>query len=181
MAIKFSCGSCGKKFLARDEHAGRSSKCPACGWPIAVPAAINRETHDSSPATPPPLPVASPPAPSAEDHAPPERWTLKIGAPEIAGLAILVFVGVFSIGWDLTHRPATQASAAAWTAPARPPERDASGPRYRILKADINEAALSEWGKDIFSIRLSRKVSEVVLKDIVREIMDNKPCNPRTG
>src|SRR5262249_55832712 len=37
MAIKFSCGSCGKKFTAKDEHAGRQSKCPACGWGIVVP------------------------------------------------------------------------------------------------------------------------------------------------
>jgi hypothetical protein len=63
----------------------------------------------------------------------------------------------------------------------KPAARDEPEPHYRFLEAVIGQPALSKWGKDIFSIRLSRKVSDVVLKDIVREIIDNKPPNPRTG
>jgi hypothetical protein len=52
MAITFSCGSCGKKFAAKDEDAGRRSKFPACGWEIVVPCVWTREP-DVSAATPP--------------------------------------------------------------------------------------------------------------------------------
>jgi hypothetical protein len=37
MAIQFTC-SCGRKFQAADEHAGRRVKCPACGAGATVPA-----------------------------------------------------------------------------------------------------------------------------------------------
>jgi predicted RNA-binding Zn-ribbon protein involved in translation (DUF1610 family) len=63
MAIKFSCGSCGKAFSARDEHAGRKSKCPVCGNEIEVPALAIL-----SPAVPPPLI-----SPSSGSSVPP--WT----------------------------------------------------------------------------------------------------------
>jgi hypothetical protein len=66
MAIKFSCGSCGKKFVAKDEHAGRASKCPACGWPIAVPKAVEPvwEAMPDPEPTPPPVPDQPVPCPA---------------------------------------------------------------------------------------------------------------------
>ena len=37
--IHFNCPHCGLKFKVRDEHAGRSTKCPTCKNAIQVPNA----------------------------------------------------------------------------------------------------------------------------------------------
>ena len=37
MALKFSCGSCGRKFAAKDDQGGKSGKCPGCGTTLVVP------------------------------------------------------------------------------------------------------------------------------------------------
>jgi hypothetical protein len=39
MPIKVVCPSCGRTLNARDEHAGRKLKCPACAAAVSVPAA----------------------------------------------------------------------------------------------------------------------------------------------
>ncbi len=54
MAIKFSCGSCGKRFAAKEEHAGKKSKCPKCGSGIEVPFPLTWE-EDTSPESVVPL------------------------------------------------------------------------------------------------------------------------------
>ena len=53
MAIKFACGSCGKRFEAKEEHAGKRSKCPKCGGDIEVP---NQAVAVANGSPPPPLP-----------------------------------------------------------------------------------------------------------------------------
>jgi DNA-directed RNA polymerase subunit RPC12/RpoP len=53
LSINFSCGACRKKFKAQDEHAGRRSKCPACGSDIEVPFQTAWEAAEPSPPTPP--------------------------------------------------------------------------------------------------------------------------------
>ena len=45
--IHFACKSCGKKFHAKDELAGRTAKCPNCGKPFQIPKAS--ELSDSIP------------------------------------------------------------------------------------------------------------------------------------
>src|SRR3954447_22277098 len=37
MAISFTC-ACGKALKARDEHAGKKTKCPQCGAILAIPS-----------------------------------------------------------------------------------------------------------------------------------------------
>ncbi|HEV3386544.1 MAG TPA: hypothetical protein VG097_17135 [Gemmata sp.] len=39
MPITLGCPSCGKRFKARDESAGKRVKCPYCGVPVTVPTA----------------------------------------------------------------------------------------------------------------------------------------------
>jgi hypothetical protein len=39
MPITLGCPSCGKRFKARDESAGKRVKCPYCGLPVTVPTA----------------------------------------------------------------------------------------------------------------------------------------------
>ena len=54
MAIRFACGSCGKRLAAKDEHAGRRTTCSACGWGTVIPFQSTREADDSP--EPPPVP-----------------------------------------------------------------------------------------------------------------------------
>jgi len=78
MAIELSCGSCGKKLTAKDEHAGKRAKCSACGAVTRIPSQPTWEADDSPPVpapklavdpggfpnpTPPPLPSATKPCP----------------------------------------------------------------------------------------------------------------------
>jgi hypothetical protein len=86
MSIKFICG-CGKHLRAREEMAGRRTKCPACGRPVGIP--FLRPTHPGgligplSPAErvrnrlqqPGPFPVNEPAAPSTEVLVLPQRST----------------------------------------------------------------------------------------------------------
>jgi hypothetical protein len=37
LVIEFNCPTCGKKLSGRDEHAGRSLRCPSCKEPMRVP------------------------------------------------------------------------------------------------------------------------------------------------
>ncbi len=53
MAIKFACGSCGKRLAAKDDSAGRRSNCPRCGADIEVPVPAVWEADDE----PPPVPT----------------------------------------------------------------------------------------------------------------------------
>lgn len=63
MAIKFSCSACGQKLRVKDDHAGRQSKCPGCGWGLTVPMESEADQVDG------PLPDEPPPVPSAVSHA----------------------------------------------------------------------------------------------------------------
>ena len=49
MPIPISCPSCQRRLQARDEHAGKTLKCPACKASIAVPALDDMPTLDFAP------------------------------------------------------------------------------------------------------------------------------------
>jgi TM2 domain-containing membrane protein YozV/DNA-directed RNA polymerase subunit RPC12/RpoP len=51
--IQLKCGTCGRKLQAKDEHAGRTLKCPNCQSPVTVPGASPGAPIGSP--TPPPL------------------------------------------------------------------------------------------------------------------------------
>jgi len=59
MAIEFSCGSCGKRLTAPDEHAGKGAKCRACGGVTRIPSKPTWEADDS-PLLPAPKPAVAP-------------------------------------------------------------------------------------------------------------------------
>jgi DNA-directed RNA polymerase subunit RPC12/RpoP len=174
MAIKFSCGRCGKKFVATDEHAGRASKCPKCGWPIVVPKEVLWELELDPEPSPPPLPVAPPARMKATGPSQPKRWRSIIGVPEITGAAILAVLGLIAVATTLASRRAPES-------PMRTEEPGALALRYTFLDKHIDRNPIYENSKDILSVRLSRKVSRYALKEIAREIHETKPPNPRTG
>jgi hypothetical protein len=60
MAIKFSCGSCGRKLAVKDEHAGRRAKCMSCGWEGVIPFQSTLDTDNSLEAQPAPKPPPIP-------------------------------------------------------------------------------------------------------------------------
>lgn len=81
MPIVFTCPSCGKQLQAKDEYAGKRSKCTGCGQVVTIPAASQpkpsapgqgqpsapgqgKPSAPSQPASAPP-PSAQPPAPAA--------------------------------------------------------------------------------------------------------------------
>jgi hypothetical protein len=175
MAIKFSCGSCDKKFVAKDEHAGRASNCPACGWPISVPKEVVWELELDPELSPPPLP-AKPPAPvHPTSPSQSKRWRPIIGVPEVAG-AIILTVAALIIAIATTFE-----SRRPPNIPVLIEERGTPAPRYTFLDRYIDRTVFSKDGKDIFSIRLPRKVSRDALKEIALEFHETKPPNPRTG
>ena len=53
MAIKVACTACGERLSARDELAGRQTKCPACGGAIEVPSRVSAAPSRRSIPTPP--------------------------------------------------------------------------------------------------------------------------------
>jgi hypothetical protein len=164
-----------KRFAAKEEDAGWQSKCPACGWEITVPWPTAQHPAES-PVAAPPIPPAPAPVASIESSGQPERWRSKIGAPEVAGFAIVVMVTIIAVAWEAVHRPAP---AAARIAPVRTAAPNATSSHYTFLSTSIGEALVD--GKDVFSIRLARKVSKATLEGILREIKSNKLANPRTG
>ncbi|QEH31538.1 hypothetical protein OJF2_00030 [Aquisphaera giovannonii] len=62
MSIRFAC-SCGKQLQARDEHAGRKSRCPDCGATLVVPAGGEPPSATPTPAPPPVMHVDYDPTP----------------------------------------------------------------------------------------------------------------------
>ena len=201
MAIVFSCGTCGQRFRVNEDRAGKRSKCPKCGAEIQVPVSLTCEEETSqTTAAPPPLPVV--PGVSAalraiqtteEDaEAKPtepknvgDRRIKKAAIPAAVLVVAIVLVSVIVVSFATPrHSPQSEGSGPgslpALADPRQPELRDSSGSRYRFLSSDISKAFAADIGKDIFSVRLSRKVSKAVLDDFW-EILSNKPRNPQTG
>ena len=76
MPITLGCPSCGKRFRARDESAGKRVKCPYCSAPVSVPTPEESATAgaptDALPMPPPkPTPTPGLPAPPPGRPVPP--------------------------------------------------------------------------------------------------------------
>ncbi len=82
MPITLGCPSCGKRFKARDESAGKRVKCPYCGAPVTVPTA-EESAAAAAPtmAIPPPTAKSSSLADSAPVPLPPPRSTPAAAPP----------------------------------------------------------------------------------------------------
>jgi hypothetical protein len=174
MAIKFSCGSCGKKFTAKDGHAGRQSKCPACGRGIVVPIATARGADDSPKPIPPPIPhslsevdaeVSSLGVPTKTEN--PVRKSPAV--PIIAGLAMLGLAGL--LGYSLRGREPSVAPQHARLNSVRSP-RIPVEVSFSVIDENFNPPR--RWPgigqKRTVSVRLNIKVSKEVLREIATQI-----------
>jgi serine/threonine protein kinase len=72
--ISFACPSCKKKLAAKDELAGRKTKCPGCGQPAAIPAKV---TAGSSPT------IKPAPQPTIDQRDPPTSPSLSNPDPTL--------------------------------------------------------------------------------------------------
>ncbi|MBM3979128.1 MAG: hypothetical protein FJ304_02365 [Planctomycetes bacterium] len=89
MPITLGCPSCGKRFRARDESAGKKVKCPYCQAAVQVPTAEESGSAGAPTASLPsdsgtpavPAPRAVPSTPSAPVVATPDDWGASPTAP----------------------------------------------------------------------------------------------------
>jgi hypothetical protein len=187
MAIRFSCGACGKKFVAKDEHAGRSSKCPACGWPIAVPREMARPAEEAPEAVPPPVP--DPPTPShAEAPSEPARphptagWPI-LAASVLAGstiaVVILVAYGRFAVPARsaVPAKSAIPAPAVAVPTPIQKP-LDLIDWRKQLLEHKLSEENLA-GDRDLTGMTKSEKETIQSMRELYRITVESLP-DPQT-
>lgn len=143
MTIRFQCGECGKSLTSKEDRAGRSAKCPACGARVVVPHdgprfGVPGEVHQNAPETKPPAfpqdplpafdlstlqPVRESPATvSVGKQTHPRR--IALSAVAIAGAVSLLawaFTRKDDASVDRVEQAATQQVA---DAPKPPPSRD---------------------------------------------------------
>lgn len=172
MPIRFACSSCGRKFVAKDEHAGRRSKCPACGGWIEVPV----ETVPNGNALPrevPPVPIApqgseaEKPIRATEPKRETRAWkrvAVRIGLPlamvGLAGMAGYSLRGTESPDDPQHDRGTNQPQRAVPTRnPKIPPE---------VSYPVFDEVCLS-YKRTVY-VRLNTRVSPDVLREIALEL-----------
>lgn len=134
MAIRFSCGSCGKRLAVREENAGRRSKCPGCGGELVVPelvasmatvepiALAGAEVDGlAGPASaPPPVPMAAAeaeeepvaiPIPPTSPSPSPSPRTAAPARPSLPGAGFRAFLIILSIIFILAGLGASHGSS----------------------------------------------------------------------
>src|SRR6478736_3260535 len=74
MPITLGCPSCGKRFRARDESAGKRVKCPFCQAAVAVPTSEEAASANAPTDTVPPLGSGVAGRPAAVAAAPASEW-----------------------------------------------------------------------------------------------------------
>jgi hypothetical protein len=79
MPITLGCPSCGKRFRARDESAGKKVKCPYCQAAVQVPT-----SEEAASAGAPTAPLPSSPAPAAPPRTGPPARAVPPPAPVVA-------------------------------------------------------------------------------------------------
>jgi hypothetical protein len=146
MPITLGCPSCGKRFRARDESAGKRVKCPYCGAPVSVPtaaeSAVAAAPTDSIPvppsqpdSAPPPGRPVPPPAPAPVASA--ADWGAKPAEPASAN----------PFGSDAT-RPGRAPSAKPAPKPAKAPaSRPFPGSTTAAGGETPEQAAARAWRK----------------------------------
>ncbi|MDY3557881.1 hypothetical protein R5W23_005730 [Gemmata sp. JC673] len=115
MPITLGCPSCGKRFRARDESAGKRVKCPYCqtAVPVPLPEEGAAPTVPVEPAPSPPPPRPAPPRPAFEsDLLPPSQPRPAPSRPPVAPVR--------------ANRPEQPAAPADWG--ALPTEPAVTGP-----------------------------------------------------
>ena len=141
MPITFHC-QCGQRLSARDELAGRATKCPKCGAQLTIPAGKAAEpdrpaVHEDIPVRdePPPVPKAAPLPPIQPAPQPPVRPAPQPQSPAACpGCGAAMTVGaVICVTCGYNVKLGRRMETA--TAPADPPE--AAGLPLGITPVDV--------------------------------------------
>lgn len=81
MPITLGCSSCGKRFRARDESAGKRVKCPYCQAAVQVPSA-DESASAAAPTGPIPADSGTPPVPASRPLPPPPPPAPVVATPD---------------------------------------------------------------------------------------------------
>ncbi len=149
MSIAFSC-ECGKKFLAKDEHAGRRAICPACKRPLKVPIQTVREPDEPSIPVPPSSPQPEAPGPTAAAPADTPRPFRKYPLVVI-GVVVPLLILIVPFGYSV------------WRS------KIPFGVSYTVVE-DYKPRFHYQGAKRTVSVRLNKRVSKEVLREISREV-----------
>jgi hypothetical protein len=116
MPITLGCPSCGKRFRARDESAGKKVKCPYCQAAVQVPTSDEAASASAPTAPLPPpdsgsMPAPAPrPVPASRPAPPPTPAASRSGSPPPAAVASPDDWGAIPSGPAAAAPPAAPAS-----------------------------------------------------------------------
>lgn len=172
MPISVVC-ECGKKFVAKDEHAGARTKCPVCGQPLTIP-----KPGDSKPATA--TVTAAKPGPAAAANGPPTGAPVKqpAAAPKVTVVAAPAvrpsYEGKHVADWlDLLEvaDPASRKHAAAVLATIGP-EAGTELPVF-IKKLEAEHVLIRHWAVSCLE-KIGPKAHGAV-EALVKRLEDEEP------
>jgi len=139
MSIIVTCPDCGKRFNVKDEFAGKTGKCPACGGAFVVPAELSEPQVLGSPGSSQrpgqPLPLPGPYQGFGPQRPLPRRLPLWVA---LAVVLLAVFAGVFWLGRRASDAARTGSATGADTATTgakkavTPPDRTVVSPMARF-------------------------------------------------
>lgn len=143
MTIRFQCAECGKSLNSKDDRAGRSAKCPACGARVVVPhdgprfgvpGGVHKEPPRLEHPEIPQQPQESFDLSTLPEGAPaPPRSTTggQIRFQTIAVAAVVLIVAVSFVAWAVTSGQSAKVSRVeelpvpkVAKSPDKPPSRD---------------------------------------------------------
>lgn len=138
MPITLGCSSCGKRFRARDESAGKRVKCPYCQAAVSVPSSEDAGRSAAPTETVPAAPPASPflpPRSTAAEHSP----AAEPGLFDIAGRPVSP---PESSAWGTSPPPASEHGFDFPDAPSPVPPRPSPAPRPAPAPINLDEPTL---------------------------------------
>ena len=93
MSISVVC-QCGKKFQAKDEHAGLKTKCPVCGQPLLIPKLAEKAVASAATASKPAAPAV---ASAAKQPTPPDPPPAAISPPAYEGKRVADWLDLLQV------------------------------------------------------------------------------------
>jgi serine/threonine protein kinase len=128
--IAFACPACARRLQVQEKYAGKQVPCPACGKPIAVPAASREPARFLAASAK--LPPDPGPQPVGDDE--PSLESRASAAAETSTSAVEDFSGGLTAADSLPDASAPAGGWAALLAPPQQPDEIGRLGSYRVLK-----------------------------------------------